>query len=94
MALQGSSGKYLSAKPEGEVACDRDQAGDWEVFDWLSDNIDRSRETSQDKTASPPSSDSSMSSSTNSTNQELNNRFRSRTLGLRHHSEPKTIIFK
>ena len=101
MALQGSSGKFLSANPEGQVACDGDQVGDWEVFHWISDTNNTNHETNhtnqetnlQPSNSSAPSP-TSMLSSSSSTNQELNNRFRSRTLGLRHHSEPKSIIFK
>ena len=77
----------MSAKPEGTVACDGEEVGEWETFHWLSSNTHC---TSQERSSSPASSVSSMSSSSQ---HELNNRFRSRTLGLRHHSEPKSIIF-
>ena len=40
ITLQGCSGKYLSAKPEGEVGCDREEVGEWEMFDWVS-NTDK-----------------------------------------------------
>ena len=104
IALQGYSGKYLSAKPEGEVGCDREEVGQWEMFDWIS-NTDKvtnslgdktvagSQTSSQERSSSSASSASSMSSSV-SPSQDLNNRFRSRTLGLKHHCDPKTVIFK
>ena len=40
IALQGFSGKYLSAKPDGEVGRDREEVGEWEMFDWVS-NTDK-----------------------------------------------------
>ena len=30
----------MSAKPEGEVGCDREEVGEWETFDWIS-NTDK-----------------------------------------------------
>ena len=49
IALQGLSGKYLSAKPDGEVGCDREEMGEWEVFDWVS-NTDKVINTMRDRT--------------------------------------------
>ena len=49
IALQGLSGKYLSAKPDGEVGCDMEEMGEWEVFDWVS-NTDKVINTLKDKT--------------------------------------------
>ena len=51
IALQGFSGKYLSAKPEGDVGCDREEVGEWEMFDWVS-NTDKVINTLRDRTNS------------------------------------------
>merc|ERR1711915_897469 len=97
ICLRGVSNRYISAKPDGAVSCDKEEVGDWEMFEWLTEYTSSEKEKTvkgsifsqrRQRSDSMSSSSSSMSSASGSVAAQGKHIFRSRTLGLKPAGEP------
>merc|ERR1712215_130846 len=87
ICLRGLSNGYISAKPDGTISCDKEEVGDWEMFEWLTEYTNPEKEKTvkgsifsqrKQRSDSMSSSSSSMSSASGSVAAQGKHIFRSR----------------